>query len=332
MRSRRWLLAQVAKAAKVLRETPIVKLDDDRVELFAKLEFLNGIGSIKDRPAFWILKNAIARGEIEPRTTIVESSSGNFALALAVFCRMLELKFIPVIDPNISPLYEALLRVYCERVVKVESRDDTGGFLKTRLATVHELISDIKGSYWTNQYANPDGMAAHYHLTGGEVVRNFLSLNYVFLGVSTAGTIAGVSKRLKEAYPSVQIVAVDAEGSVIFGQQPGRRWIPGLGSSIVPPLLSHAYFHETIIVPETSTIEGCHELLSRHNLFVGGSSGAAYSAIRNYFSGSVYRPRPQVLFLCCDRGTGYLNNVFNSNWCAWRSGSTSEIVQAATAR
>jgi len=317
---------QVANAAQVIRETPIVKLQSDRIELFAKLEFLNGVGSIKDRPAFWILKNAIQRGEIEPSTTIVESSSGNFALALAVFCRMLELKFVPVIDPNISPAYEALLRAHCHRVVKVESRDDTGGFLKTRLEMVHHLTADIRDSYWPNQYGNPDGMAAHYHLTGEEIVKNLESLNYLFLGVSTAGTVAGVSKRVKEFNPDIHIVAVDAEGSVIFGQEPQQRWIPGLGSSIVPPLLSQAQVDETIIVPEVDSIAGCHELLGQHNLFVGGSSGASYSAIRKYFASAVPYPRPHVLFLCCDRGTAYLHNIFDENWCAWRRGVSNEIV------
>jgi cysteine synthase A len=101
------LLDRLGRIAKVIRETPVVRLKDPAVEgidLYAKLEFFNGVGSIKDRPAFWILKRAIERGEVDAQTTIIESSSGNFACALSAFCRMLELKFIPVVDPNVSPL------------------------------------------------------------------------------------------------------------------------------------------------------------------------------------------------------------------------------------
>jgi len=169
MHSGRKLVERLASAEKIIRETPVIPLRDERIDLFAKLEYLNGIGSVKDRPAFWILKGAIQRGEVGPGTTVVESSSGNFACALAAFCKMLELDFIPVIDPNVSPYSESVLRSQCVRVVKVEDPDDSGGFLKTRLETVQELLKEIPDSYWPNQYGNPDGMAAHYYLTGEEI-------------------------------------------------------------------------------------------------------------------------------------------------------------------
>jgi cysteine synthase A len=294
-----------------------VQLAHDRCQLFAKLEFLNGVGSVKDRPALWILKRAIERGEIGPGTTLVESSSGNFACAVAVFAKMLELDFIAVIDPNVSPLYESFLRTQCARVVRVENRDETGGYLRSRLRMVKALLSDIPDSYWPNQYGNPDGMDAHYHLTGKEIVAAVPSLDYVFVGVSTAGTIAGVSRRLKERNPNVKIVAVDAEGSVIFGHPPKKRWIAGLGSSIIPPLLNHAIIDDVVVVSEAETIAACHELLDQHGLFVGGSSGSSYCAVQRYFGGT-RGARPRVLFLCSDRGTAYLHTVFNRDWSAWR--------------
>jgi cysteine synthase len=205
------------------------------------------------------------------------------------------------IPPNISPYSESVLRSQCARVVKVEDPDDSGGFLKTRLETVQELLRETPDSYWPNQYGNPDGMAAHYHLTGEEIVRSMPRLDYIFLGVSSAGTVAGVSQRIRERIPAARIIAVDAEGSVIFGQPPQRRWIPGLGSSITPPLLRHAIIDEVVVVPEVDTIAACHELLDRYGLFVGGSTGTVYSAIQRYFSGIALRARPRVLFLCCDR-------------------------------
>src|SRR5207249_8931886 len=137
-----------------LRPTPHVPLAMRGMNLFAKLEYVNPVGSIKDRAAYWILQRAAERGEIGEETTVIESSSGNFAAALAAFTHLVDLRFIPVIDPNISSAYESFLRRLCPTVVKVEERDDTGGFLKTRLQMVEHLCATIPNAYWTNQYGN----------------------------------------------------------------------------------------------------------------------------------------------------------------------------------
>jgi N-(2-amino-2-carboxyethyl)-L-glutamate synthase len=297
-----------------LRPTPHVQLAMQGMDLFAKLEYVNPVGSIKDRVAYWILTRAAERGEISEETTIIESSSGNFASALATYTRLVGLRFIPVIDPNISSTYESFLRRICPTVVKVEERDDTGGFLKTRLQKVKELCATIPNAYWTNQYGNPDAMEAHYELTAPEICADFESLDYAFIGVSTAGTIAGVSRRLKEHYPNIRIIAVDTEGSVIFGGTPRKRHIPGVGASIVPQLLSHAKIDDVVLIPEQETVRACRELLNSHGLFVGGSSGTAYAAVKRYAAKMPAHRRPKVVFLCADRGTPYLDTVFDPAW------------------
>jgi 2,3-diaminopropionate biosynthesis protein SbnA len=297
-----------------LRPTPHVPLAVEGMNLFAKLEYVNPVGSIKDRAAYWILKRAAERGEICDETTVIESSSGNFASALAAFTQLVGLRFIPVIDPNISGTYESFLRRTCPTVVKVEERDDTGGFLKTRLHMVKHLCATTPHAYWTNQYGNVDAMEAHYELTAEEICADFPSLDLAFIGVSTAGTIAGVSRRLKECYPNIRIVAVDTEGSVIFGGAPRKRHIPGIGSSIVPELLSYAKVDDVVLISEREAVEACRELLTTHGLFVGGSSGSAFAAVKRHASAMAGTRRPTVLFLCADRGTPYLDTVFNPAW------------------
>src|SRR5574341_937220 len=274
------LVARLEQLRRTLRPTPHVRLAVEGMNLFAKLEYVNPVGSIKDRPAFWILKRAAERGDICSETTVIESSSGNFASALAAITHLVVLRFIPVIDANIAGAYESFLRRLCPRVVKVEERDDTGGFLKTRLQMVEHLCSTIPNAYWTNQYGNPDAVEAHYELTAGEICDSFESLDYVFIGVSTAGTIAGVSRRLKERYPTVNVIAVDTQGSVIFGDTPRKRHIPGIGTSIVPPLLSHATIDDVVLIPERESVAACRELLATHGLFAGGSSGSAFAAVK----------------------------------------------------
>ena len=163
------LLARLKQLRKFMRPTPHVRLAVEGMQLFAKVEYMNPVGSIKDRSAYWILKRAAERAEIGDETTVVESSSGNFACALAAITRLVGLRFIPVIDPNISGTYESFLRRLCPEVVKVEDRDDTGGFLKTRLEMVEHLCATVPNAYWTNQYGNPDAVDAHYRLTAAEV-------------------------------------------------------------------------------------------------------------------------------------------------------------------
>lgn len=310
------LITRLEQLRHILRPTPHVPLAVAGMDLFAKLEYVNPVGSIKDRSAYWILKCAAERGEICEQTTVVESSSGNFATALAALTHLLGIGFIPVIDPNISGTYEAFLRRFCPRVAKVTKRDDTGGFLKTRLAMVEHLCATIPDTYWTNQYGNPDAVEAHYRLTAGEICAAFDSLDYAFIAVSTAGTIAGVSRRLKERYPKIRIIAVDSEGSAIFGGAPHKRHIPGIGSSIVPPLLAAARIDDFVLIPERETIEACWELLMTHGLFVGGSSGTAFAAVKRLAPKITGSRRPTVLFLCADRGMPYLDTVFDPAWVA----------------
>lgn len=311
------LVARLERLGQILRPTPHVPLVVPGINLFAKLEYLNPIGSIKDRAAYWILKRAAERGEIGEGTTVIESSSGNFASALATLTRLVGLRFIPVIDPNITGAYEAFLRRVCERVVKVETRDDTGGFLKTRLQMVAQLCATVPHAYWPNQYENRDAMEAHDELTAREICAGFESLDFVFIGVGTGGTVAGVSSRLKRRFPRVRIIAVDAEGSVIFGGAPRKRHIPGLGSSIVPPLVALAAIDEVIRIPERETAVACQELLWRHGLFAGGSSGTVFAAVKRRAPqiAAAHRPRrPTVLFLCPDRGAPYLDTVYDPDW------------------
>lgn len=306
----------VDRLAGAFGAAPIMRIAHDHLNLFAKLEFCGPVGSIKDKPAFWILKSAIARGDITPSTAIVESSSGNFANALALFCRTLGLRFIPVIDPNIARSNEISLRSSCDVVERVEELDDAFGYLKTRLQRIRDLQASLDSVYWTNQYTNLDAVEAHYRFTGTEICNAFTELDYVFVGVSTSGTIAGVSRRVNEKFPRAKIIAVDAEGSVIFGGRPSKRYIPGIGATLVPTLLREAIIDDVVTVAESDTVNACRELLRRHGLFVGGSSGSAYSAVESYVPTMRGTRKPNVLFLCADRGTAYLDSVFDDEWVA----------------
>jgi N-(2-amino-2-carboxyethyl)-L-glutamate synthase len=314
--------------------TPVVKMksydssEPDDVELFAKLEYYNPTGSTKDRPAAYIVRHLMLSGKLTKDSTVIESSSGNFGIALAAICRSVGIKFICVVDPGLLPHNEFLLRQYGAELIKVTVRDDTGGYLKTRIKVIHEMLERNPQIVWLNQYANQMNAQAHYYGTGMEIYKTFsdFGLDYVFIPVGSGGTVAGVSRLLKEQFPPIQVIAVDAVGSVIFGGEPKRRYIPGMGSSIRPELIEKAQIDHVLAVEERDSISACMELLHRYGLFVGGSSGAVYAAAKQFFvrrgahvtpecDGRAGRPATALL-LFPDRGERYSSTIYSADWVA----------------
>ncbi len=299
--------------------TPLVGLhldDFDYLNLYVKLEYYNPTGSVKDRAASYVIQKLLERGEISRDTTLIESSSGNFGIALAAYCKRYGLKFIAVIDPCIQPINEILIKSFGAEMVKVEVPDSNGGYLLNRIKKVKELVHEIDHSYWVNQYGNPYIAEAYYHTLGNEICDSLENIDYIFMGVSSGGTITGVSHRVKERFPQAQVIAVDVIGSVIFGHPPAKRHIPGIGSSMKPEILKNAIIGDVVMVDEVSTVAMCHELLKKYFIFVGGSSGSVLAAIKKYFPGKKIDRKLDVVTIFPDRGERYVDTIFNEKWCA----------------
>ena len=300
-------------------KTPVVRVavpSCPRVHLQAHLEFCNPTGSVKDRAAEFIIERLLSTGRLWPGSRLVESSSGNFGIALAARAHQRGLRFLCVIDPRINPANEAILRSSHAELIKVTEPDGAGGFLKTRLAKVHEIIAQDPETYWVNQYANPLNAEAYYTTLAEEICAAAPRLDYVFLGVSSGGTIAGVSRRVKELHPKAQIVAVDSKGSVIFGDAPRPRFIPGIGSSIRPEILDTAIIDKVIHVDEVTTVKTCRELYSDFGIFAGGSSGSVLAAVKRHFTLNVPNDEVVVATIFADRGERYLDTIYNPSWYA----------------
>ncbi|MGH3761744.1 2,3-diaminopropionate biosynthesis protein SbnA [Actinophytocola sp.] len=312
------LLERVDALLRALPRARVVRLPHRGIRLYAKMESENRTGSAKDRAAIWILREAVRRGEITRDTTVVESSSGNFALALATFLNELGVRFVPVLDTNVNAATEHTLRRLCARVEKVTEPDDAGGYLLSRLARVARLREELPDVYWPDQYTNPDGGQGHYELTAGELLADLGRIDYLFVGVGTGATINGLSRRVRVANPETTVVAVDVEGSAIFGSPPARRRIPGIGSSIRPPLVDTARISEVIVLSEVDEVAGCRALLREHGIYAGGSTGCVYAAITRHFGdrGDRAGPEPVVAFLCADRGEPYAETVYADSWVA----------------
>jgi cysteine synthase A len=202
--------------------------------------------------------------------------------------------------------------------------------LLTRIQAVKQICAQDPNAFWTNQYHNPCNYLGYYDTLGAEICNSFESLDYVFVAVSSGGTITGLSRKLKEKFKDVTIVAVDVEGSVIFGNCPQRRYISGLGSSMVPGILKDALIDRVVLVPQLDIIKGCYELLDEQTIFAGASSGAAYRAVKDFFTGSAPGCLPTALFICADKGSAYMNTIYNAEWVdgILRKMSTAEVEGA----
>ena len=298
--------------------TPLVSLkikEQELVKLSVKVEGYNPTGSVKDRAASYILKNLIRSKQIDNDTTIIESTSGNFGVALSAYCSYYGLKFIAVVDPYITSINEMLIRSNGAEIVKVQHPDEYGGYLLNRIAKVKELQSQIPNSYWINQYQNPLNAQAYYESLGKEICFQNEKVDYLFLGVSSGGTITGVSQKVKENFPDAKVIAVDVEGSRIFNQDTRKkRYIPGIGSSLTPKILEQALIDDYVLVDERATVDACKELLQDYKFFAGGSSGSAFAGIRQYFDAAPPTEPVHVVTIFCDRGERYFDTVFNEDW------------------
>jgi cysteine synthase A len=188
----------------------------------------------------------------------------------------------------------------------------TNGFLGARIDYVRALCASDKRYVWLNQYANPANWQAHYRRTAPAIARRFPDLDVLFVGAGTTGTLMGCARYFRERRPSVRVVAVDTVGSVTFGGPPGRRMIPGLGTSVRPPLLDDSYVDEVILVEEKDTIQACHRLAGRGFLF-GGSTGTVVSGAMGWLE-SYDEVGCIAVAVAPDLGERYVNTVYRPEW------------------
>jgi cysteine synthase A len=280
-----------------------------------KIEGLSLTGSIKIKPAIYMVAALERDGLLRPGMRVIESSSGNLGLALSMVCATKGYPFVCVSDPNISPQTAQLIRTYGAKLIIVQNRDANGGFLGSRIALIKSMLADDPTLVWINQYENLNNVETHYLTTGPEILREFPAPDYVFVGAGTTGTLGGVSKYLREHSVNTRVIAVDSQGSVTFGRRAATRHIPGLGTSQPPPIRSLSSFDDLVMVPEEDTIRMCHDM-ARRGVMLGGSSGTVLCAIKQY--ASKIRGDACVVGISPDLGDRYIDTVYNATWLAER--------------
>ena len=281
--------------------------------LFLKCEGFNFAGSIKLKSAAAMVEAAERAGVLRPGSILVESSSGNLGVALSVIAASRGYRFLCVTDIRCNLATRRLMEALGSQVHVVSADHDVpGGLLGVRLDYVRALCASDERYVWLNQYTHPGNWQAHYRTTGPAIARQFPTLDVLFVGAGTTGTLMGCARFMRQWHRPVRIVAVDTVGSVIFGGAPARRMIPGLGAAVRPPLLDDSYIDEVALIEEPDTIRTCRRL-AKHGFLFGGSTGTVVCGAERWLAGHDAADLTAVA-VAPDLGERYLDTVYHTNW------------------
>ena len=248
--------------------TNIEKAHDLKAKVLVKLEYRNPAGSVKDRAAYYMIKEAEEKGLLKEGAVIIEPTSGNTGIGLAAIAASKGYRAIFTMPDTMSVERRNILKAYGAEIVLTEGAKG----MKGAIAKAEELAKEIEGAYIPAQFDNPANAQAHYETTGPEIWEDTQGAVDLFVAsVGTGGTITGTGRFLKEKNPSVKVVAVEpASSPVLSGGQPGAHKIQGIGAGFIPAVLD-----EIITVEDDHAFEASKELTQKEGLLTGISSGAA---------------------------------------------------------
>ena len=302
---------------KTIGDTPIVRLDKIGAnldcKLFAKCEFLNPGGSLKDRIGLRMIEEAEKEGRIKPGDTLIEPSSGNTGIGLAIVAAVKGYKLIITMPEKMSMEKEVILKSLGAKIVRTPTEaahDDP----ESLLGVARRLHSEIPNSHILDQYANPNNPDAHYFETAEEILDEFgKNLAMVVIGAGTGGTITGVAKRLKESIPDIKVVGVDPIGSILGGGSEVNTYhVEGIGYDFFPDVLDNTLVDRYIKTNDQDAFTMARRLILEEGLLIGGSSGSVvWGAIE---AAKDLSPDKNVLVILPDSIRNYLSKFVSDEW------------------
>ena len=302
----------------LIGNTPLVRLGrvaaDLECRVVAKLEMLNPGGSVKDRPALAMIEQAERDGLLRAGGTIVEPTSGNTGVGLAIVAAQRGYRCVFVVTDKVAPEKIKLLEAYGAEVivcpVAVEPDDP-----RSYYSVAERLVNDIPGAFRPNQYGNDQNPRAHELTTGPELWRQTAGqLTHFVAGVGTGGTITGVARYLKSQDPNVQIVGADPAGSVYSGGSGRPYLVEGIGEDFWPSTYDPSLVDRVVAVSDEDSFLMARRVTREEGLLIGGSGGTAVAAALEV--GRELQPQHLVVVLIPDSGRGYLSRVFDDDWMA----------------
>ncbi|NEG69451.1 pyridoxal-phosphate dependent enzyme [Bifidobacterium choloepi] len=314
-------MAIVENVSELIGNTPLVRLNHvaDGVDatIAVKVEYFNPGGSSKDRIAARIIDVAEREGKLKPGGVIVEPTSGNTGVGLAMIAQQKGYRTVFVIDEKVSESKRAVLRAYGAELVMASAsappEDPTSSY-----AVSDRLAAEIPGAFKPDQYSNPNGPESHYLTTGPEIWRDTDGkVTHFVAGIGTGGTISGTGRYLKEvSNGAVTVVGADPDGS-IFNSPDGSTHpyvIEGVGKNFFPTAYDRSIPDELVTVGDAEALTMTRRLATEEGLLVGGSSGMAVAAAIDYAREHELSKEATVVVLAPDSGRGYLEKIFNDDW------------------
>jgi cystathionine beta-synthase len=319
--------------------TPLIKLNhitkDSPHQFFAKVEYFNPGGSIKDRIGLAMIEAAEKRGQLKPGGTIVEATAGNTGLGLALAASVKGYKCIFVLPAKMSEEKRAMLKAYGARVIitpmGVEPEDPMSHY-----SVAKRIAEQTPNCLYTNQYHNPDNFDVHYHVTGPELWEQTKGEIDVFVaGVGTGGTLSGVGKFLKEKNPKVKIICADPVGSILADlynhgkvvEPPGAYKVEGVGEDMLPDNCHLKVYDGFEKINDLEAFTMTRRLIEEEALCVGPSSGLILVGAMKY---AAKQTKPlRIVAIMPDSGKAYMSKAFNDQWMVENGFLTQEKMKSA---
>lgn len=306
-----------------LGNTPLVKLNNItkgiKAEILVKLEFFNPGGSVKDKMAIYMVEEAVKRGLLKPGGTIVENTSGNTGIGLALYAAVKGYKTIFTIPDKMSQEKINLLKAYGAEVV-VCPTDVSPDSPESYYEVAKRIARETPNAYLVNQYHNQDNVRAHYLTTGPEIWEQTQGrLDYFVAGAGTGGTISGAGRYLKEKNPKIKVIGVDPIGSIYHDWfrykkliEPKVYLVEGIGRDILCETMHFEIIDEIIQVSDREAFLMARRLVKEEGIFAGGSSGAAvWVALK---VSKKLKAKDVVVVILPDTGHNYLSKIYNDVW------------------
>ncbi|MBL7481637.1 pyridoxal-phosphate dependent enzyme [Legionella bononiensis] len=297
--------------------TPVVKINrlgrNLNCELYAKCEFFNPGGSVKDRIGYEMVIQAEREGRIKPGDTLIEPTSGNTGIGIALAGAVLGYKVIITMPEKMSQEKQSVLELLGAKIYRTRT-EAASHDPDSHISLAKDLKAKIPNSHILDQYSNPNNPNAHYHGTAQEIIDDFgMDLHMVVAGVGTGGTITGIAKRLKEYNPKIQIIGVDPEGSILGGGTEIKSYlVEGIGYDFFPDVLDNHLIDAYVKTNDADSFHMARQLIREEGLLVGGSCGsamwAALQAAKSLTKGQ------KCLVLLPDSIRNYMSKFANDEW------------------
>lgn len=289
------------KAIELIGHTPMIQIGNSNV--FVKLEKYNPGGSVKDRAVYAMLQGAIERGEITKEHTLIEATSGNTGIALAMLGAIMQIKVIIVMPDTMSIERRRLIQAYGAKLVLSDGAKGMQGAIDQ----MNELMKEHSDYISLGQFDNPDNVRAHYETTGVEILEQQPQVGVFVAGVGTGGTFSGVANRLKEKNSEILCVAVEpAKSALLSGREAGPHKIQGIGANFIPKNFDAHVCDDIATVTDEEAIEAMIAFGKETGILIGISSGANIAAAKRY---AQYYPERIIVTIAPDGADKYLSLV-----------------------